>query len=153
MMRSFAIHFAAGLTLVSIAAPAQSRPLRREALSVRLDGYVGTKPDTTPVEVNWTVSLKGEPYQLFVTKLQVLSGDLAYYDIINALEPYKTALTIAGDDVQLDMFATAPAQQKISVMGFLQFGGGARYLMVSKVDYVESPPAAPRTPSAAGSAP
>lgn len=114
---------------------------------MRLDGYVGTRPESAPIEAHWTVSLKGEPYEVFVTKLRVLSGNIAYYDIFTALEPYRTALTIVGDDEQLDRFATAPAEQKISVIGYMEFGGGARYLMISSVDYIGAPPGEQATPA------
>jgi len=125
---------------VAPAVPVQARPLGRQVYTVRIEGYVGTKPASTPLEVSWTVSLKGESYKLFVTKMKVLTGSVAYYDIIQALEPYQTALTIVGDDDQLDLFATAPAAQEISVTGVLQFTGSAHYLMVSKVDYIGPPP-------------
>jgi hypothetical protein len=141
------------ILLLAAAMPAHSRPRGREAFSVRLDGYIGTKPESVPIEVKWTVSVKGDPYDLFVTKLRVLNGNIAYYDIINALEPYRTALTIVGDDEILDRFATAPAEQKISVIGFMEFAGGARYFMISSVDYVGSPPTAQKTPTAASGAP
>lgn len=140
MIKSLPACLATVLLLLTIAAPAQAGPLRRDAVSVRMDAYIGTKPDATPAEVKWTVSLKGEPYEVFVTKLVVLTGSIAYFDIINRLQPYSTALTVVGEDDQLDRFATAPAGQKISVTGFMQLGGGARYLMVSSVDYVDSPP-------------
>ena len=140
----------AGLLLTALAAPARSAPRDLEPYSVRLDGYVGTKPESAPVEATWTVSLKGEPLKLFVTRLEVLRGNVAYYELIQSLEPYRTALTIAGEDDQLDLFATAPADQKISVIGFMQFSGGARYLMVSQVDYVGAAPTAEPTPTAEG---
>jgi len=132
---------AAVALLAATAVSAQARPVGRQAYTVQIDGYVGTKPTSTPLEVSWTVSLKGEPYKLFVTKMKVLTGNTAYYNIIQALEPYQTAMTLVGDDDQLDLFATAPAQQQISVTGVLQFTGSAHYLMISKVDYIGSPPA------------
>jgi len=136
------------LTLVGVTvapAPVQSRG--RQGYSVRLDGYVGTKPESAAVEASWTVSVKGDPYKLFVTKLRVLTGSVGYYDIINALKPYETAMTIVGDDEQIDLFATAPVAQKISVMGFMQFAGGARFFMISSVDYVGPPASAGTTPT------
>lgn len=131
------------LSLVSLVSGTEARPLRGEVFSVRIEGYVGSAPADTPVEVSWTLTLKGDPYELHVTKLQVLTGKIAYYDIITALKPYRPALTIAGDDADLDRFATAPADEKIAVMGFLQFVGGARYLMVSGVEYLGKPTPAP----------
>jgi hypothetical protein len=136
------------LTLIAVTvAPAPVQPRVRDGFSVRLEGYIGTKPDSAPVEASWTVSVKGDPYKLFVTKLVVLQGNIAYYDIINALKPYKIALTVVGDDEQIDLFATAPAGQKISVMGFMQFAGGARFFMISSVDYVGPPASAEATPA------
>ena len=139
----------ASLLLLATTVPAKSRPMPRDAFSVRLDGFVGAKPEDLPIEASWTVSLKGERYQLFVSKLQVLSGDLAYYDLINALKPYRPALTITGSDAQLDMFATAPPGQRVSVIAFVRFTGAARYLMISEIEYVGQP--APVEPAAADS--
>jgi hypothetical protein len=130
------------LLLLAAPGPAQSRPLTKQPLSVRVDGYVTSKPEEAPFEVDWTVRLKGENYRLYVSKLQVLTGNAAYYDVIRALEPYRPALTIAGDDRQLDLFATAPHGQKISITGFIRFNGGARYLMISDIEYIGQPEAA-----------
>lgn len=131
-----------GLLLFTGAGSAYSRPLQKQVISVRVDGYVTSKPEEVPVEVDWTVRLKGEEYHLFVSKLQVLTGNVAYYDLITALKPYHPALTITGDDEQLDRFATAPRGQKVSVIAYMQFAEGSRYLMVSNVEYVGEPTAA-----------
>jgi len=56
----------ASLLLLATTVPAKSRPMPRDAFSVRLDGFVGAKPEDLPIEASWTVSLKGERYQLFV---------------------------------------------------------------------------------------
>jgi hypothetical protein len=128
------VAWAAACLLLAVSVDAAAARSFREVLSVRIEGYVGKQPADAPVEESWTVSLKGESYQLHVTKLQVLTGSVAYYDIFTQLKPYHPTLTIAGEDADLDEFATAPAGEKIEVMGFLQFAGGARYLMVSSVE-------------------
>lgn len=134
---------AAALLLLSFIHESPAGVFRHETLSVRIDGYVGSKPEEVPIEVSWIVSVKGEMYDLHVGKLVVLTGDVAYYDIITALQPYRPALTVIGSDEEIDRFATAPTNQKISVTGFLQFAGGARYLMISNVDYPAEPEQTP----------
>lgn len=130
------------------AAAAGGRVPRRQAYSVRIEGYIGRAPAEVPAEVVWTVSLGGRSYDLHVSRLQVLTGNIAYYDIIRALRPYRPAFTLAGPDDQLGLLAGAPAGQKVGVVGVLRFGGGARHLLVNRVELVGEPtPVAPPTPS------
>ena len=120
---------------------ARSQPMPRDAFSVRIEGFVGAKPEKPDIAADWTVRLKGESYELHVSKLQVLTGNIAYYDLITALKPYRPALTITGSDEQLDMFATAPPGQQVSVVAFIRLTGTTRYLMISEIEYVGTPTA------------
>jgi hypothetical protein len=152
MSKYLSICIAVLFALILAAPESSATVFRHDVLSVRIEGYVGTKPADVPLQVSWIVSVKGELYDLHVSKMVVLTGNVAYYDIITALQPYRPALTVIGDDEQIDLFATAPANQEIMVTGFFQFAGGARYLMLSSVDYVgeveQTPPPTDATESA-----
>ena len=59
-------------------------------------------------------------------------------NIIQALRPYRTALTLRGPDALLRQFAATPAGQRIVIIGFVQLGD--RQLHVSRIEAAPAKP-------------
>jgi hypothetical protein len=134
-MTSASLRVATALALLSLATAALAAPRRARApVSVRIEGYVGAKPSGVRLLASWKVNRGRDVYQLHVTKLQVLSGDTAYFNIISRLEPYPVAFALAGDSAALATFATTPPDHKIAIKGYLRLDVGTRILMVSTVE-------------------
>ena len=114
-------------------------------IGVRLEGYVGQGPAGVTPLVRWTIEVQEKNYKFTATKLDVLSGNTFYMNIITALDGYPVNLTFTGQ--QLDMIVNAGPDTNLTIIGTIQVGGGARYLFVSSVEA-----AVPTTPSA-GQAP
>jgi len=108
-------------------------------LSVRIEGFVGAKPQDLKPLVSWQVGRGRTVYQLHVTVLRVLSGQAAYFNIISRLEPYRPAFWLAGDRKALAAFASTPAGQPIAIMGYLRLDRTTRVLMLSTVEPLPAP--------------
>jgi hypothetical protein len=121
---------------------------------VRIEGFVGAKPEGLRPRVNWRVSSGRNTYELHVTRLQVMSGNVADFNIITHLRPYRTAFSLAGDRQALEAFGATPAGQQIAITGYLRIDRAARILMVSRVERLgAAATAGPTAPPAAGSTP
>jgi hypothetical protein len=135
--------------LLAIAIVAGGRVLAQDGwlesglpIGVKIDGYVGAAPKGTVPADKWVVDIKAKNYKFQVMKLTVLTGDTFYMNIFSALDPYPIALQFTGE--ALDTIINAPPGREISIIGTMQFGGGARLLMVSSVTLMN-----PATPSPA----
>jgi hypothetical protein len=130
------------LALASAAvSPAQQRP-SLTPLFIRITGYLGPKRDIPILVTSWRVNRGRDVYDLHVTKLDVLSGNVAYFEIVQQLVPYDIAFSIFGDDEAIAAFLAAPPGQPIVILGYLRIDLAARTLMMSSVE-----PLAASTPS------
>lgn len=114
----------------------QARPLAVAPVTVRMEGFVGRQPEGTPLEATWQLRVGKQKVDLYVTKLQILTGNLSPSNLTQALQPYRPALTIAARQADQDLILKAPPDQRIAISGMLDFGGGARTLMPSAVEYL-----------------
>src|SRR5215470_13198376 len=130
---------AAGLALaaLALAAPGAQAQLRRPLggpYLVRIEGVLGAKlPGPLPL-TTWKVARGREIYELQVSKLRVLDGNIAYFTIVDRLEPYWPSFSIAGDDKAIEAFVTAPTGKPLVLMGYLRIDSAARVLMLSSID-------------------
>jgi len=105
-------------------------------IGVKIRGYVGAAPQGQVPADKWVVEIKGKQYKFDVMQLEVLTGNTFYMNIFAALDPYPVALQFVGH--ALDTIIKTPPGQEISILGTMQFGGGARLLMISSVTPVSA---------------
>ncbi len=110
-------------------------------LQVRIDGYLDSKPAGEPVAATWKLTAEGKGRPLYITELRVLTGNLAYWDVLQAAEPYHGNFQINGPEVTLKQLTAAPPGQKIRLLGILRIG--VRRFLVSRIQDL---PAATPTP-------
>jgi len=115
--------------------------MRNFPITLRMQAYAGEKVDGVPSVVQWRVSMRGKEMPLTVTKMNVTSGGLAYYQVIDRLAPYPIAFSIKGEDSLLDRIAASTAEKPLLIIGVLTQGAGARILQVSGIE--DLPAAAP----------
>ena len=115
------------------AAHGQRRSLSGPYL-VRITGYLGPKLERPILLTSWKVNRGRDIYDLRVTKLDVLTGNIAYFNIVTALEPYSPAFEIAGDDTGVAEFVATPPGQTMVIIGSLRINPAARILMISTVE-------------------
>lgn len=108
-------------------------------IGVILEGYLGKGPAGVVPAVQWTIEAQRKTYTLTATKLEVRTGNTSYMDIINALDGYPVNLTFFGE--QLDRVINAGPDTKLTIIGNIQTGGGARYFFISSV--TAFPPSTP----------
>jgi hypothetical protein len=101
---------------------------------VRITGYLGPKLERPILLTSWKVNRGRDIYDLRVIKLDVLTGNIAYFNIVNALEPYSPAFEIAGDDKGVAEFVATPAGQPMVIIGSLRINPAARILMISTAE-------------------
>jgi hypothetical protein len=128
------------LALVAHGARAQPRRSLSGPFLVRIEGVLGAKPPGPLPLASWQVARGRELYDLHVSKLQVLSGNIAYFNIVSRLDPYRPAFSIAGDDKAIQAFVSAPTGQPLVIMGYLRIDPAARVLMLSSVEAVTATP-------------
>ena len=131
----------AALLLVLLAVTASdARRLTGGTRSYRLKiyGYVGEKAAGVPALATWKLTADQKKLPFICDKIDVLTGNVAYFDIVRALEPYRNnAFSLKGDAVK--DFTSAPAKQRIVMEGVLTFGGAARIFLLSTVTALPSP--------------
>jgi hypothetical protein len=104
---------------------------------LRIEGYVGEKPKDAPVADEWTVATdkSGDKYvKFYVTRMDVLTGDISYMDIFERLEPYTPTVQMNALPEEEQAFAGAPPQKKVTMRAYLRQSGTARILMVDYLD-------------------
>lgn len=122
------------LLLFSGAQPAQARRNGLTPLMIRVTGYLGDKRDDKGILLtSWKVNRGRDVYHWRVIKLDVLSGNLAYFNIVSQLEPYDPAFSLAGDNKGIKEFINAPPGETIVVIGYLRLEAAIRTLMIDTV--------------------
>jgi hypothetical protein len=128
------------LLLVSLV-PAAALARRTLPIAVQIEGYMGAKPAGVTLQATWTVSVRGARHQLHVATLRVLRGNVSYFKILSALEPYKVALQINGREPVLAALTSAPAGVALLISGNLTLRGGPGILHVDSVRPLDKPAA------------
>lgn len=125
--------------LVALGAVAAARPglalvARPFPLVVRMEGYVGDKPDGVKAIERWVFAVDGLPVVFHLTKLRVINADVAWWNITSNLAPLPITLTLYGDDALRGRFVHTPAGEKIAVTGVLESGPGPVTLLMSTIE-------------------
>jgi hypothetical protein len=136
------------LLLLVTVQPAQARRRRIVPLPVRIVAYVGEKLEGIRPEFTWTVTYKGQRYELYVLKLTVLTGGATPLDIDKAVAPYRVKFMLAGRKSALEHFVATPPRQQVLITGHVRLDPTARYLML---DTVEGPDTRTPSPTSMGS--
>jgi hypothetical protein len=124
------------LLLVQAGAPlaeAQRRFLGQPIL-VRITGYLGPKRDKPILVTSWKVNRDRAIYDWHVVKLDVLSGNTAYFNIVTQLDFYSPAFSIAGDDKAVAAFLATPPGDMVVAIGYLRIDAAVRILMLDTVE-------------------
>ena len=132
---------AAALAVLALAAPGQvAAQIRTDQIyMLRIEGFVGAKPAGLRPLVSWVVRHQRTRYDLHVTRLQVLSGNTAYFNIITFLRPYTPAFRLAGDSKALAAFADVPPNQPIVMIGSMRFSRSISVFMLGTVEPLAQP--------------
>jgi hypothetical protein len=140
------------LSLVAGVLPAGAGPIRPLPLRVRIEGYVGEPPAGVVALARWVVAVQADQYTLTVTKLEPSpSAKVAYWDILNALEPLPIALTLFGKAATLAAFTGARPGEKIALDGSFELRRGPASLLLNRVDALGTPVPAPSPPATSAS--
>ncbi len=107
-------------------------------LQLHIEGFVGPAPNVTAL-ANWVVTVDGVQHQLTVTKLQVVGADVAYWDILNALEPLPIALTVFGNPELRRQFTAVTAGQLVAIDGSFELRRGPASLLLRKIEAIGTP--------------
>ena len=129
--------------LLFTAGAAAARMRRVKPIHVRMVVYIGEKVEGTRPDFTWLVTSRGKRYELYVLKLDVLTGGVTPLDIDSAVAMYNVKFQIAGDKTALEHFAAAPARQQVLMTGYIRLDAGARFIMLDTVDLGPIPPPAP----------
>jgi hypothetical protein len=130
--------------LLALSAGVSDARMRRVIpLHVRIVAYVGAKPEGVRPDFSWTVTYKGERYQLYVVNLLVLSGNATPSGINAALAPYQVKFQMVGEKTALQRFVAAPPLQQVLMTGYLRLDPAGRFLMLDTVDAAYLPTPSP----------
>jgi hypothetical protein len=101
---------------------------------LRVTGYVGDKPEGVKSLARWVVAVGGAQYTIHVTKLEPIGVDIAYWTILNRLEPLPVKMTVYGDAELLRRFTGAPPAVPMVITGSFELGPGPATLLLSSVE-------------------
>ena len=129
--------------LLLTAGATEARMRRVKPIQMRMVAYIGEKVEGTRPDFTWLVTHRGKRYELYVLKLDVLTGGVTPLDIDSAVAMYKVKFQIAGDKKAVEHFAAAPPRQQVLMTGFIRLDAGARFIMLDTVDVGAKPTPAP----------
>jgi hypothetical protein len=121
------------LLLLAGAAPAQGRRFSLTPIFIRITGYLGPKKERPILLTSWKINRGRTVYHLHVIKLEVLSGNIAYFNIVEQLEPYDPAFSFGGDNRAVEAFERAPPGETLVIMGYLRLDASIRTFMMDTV--------------------
>ena len=125
--------------LATAAHAAAGDNLRVFPIVMRVDGYVGEKPEQVKSLARWVVAVGDKQFVLHVTKLQPIGTDVAYWTILNALEPLPVTVTLYGDSQLIEQFSQTPSGRPIAITGNFEAGPGPVTLMLRAIDPLPIP--------------
>jgi hypothetical protein len=111
------------------------------SIVARITGFVGAKPEGVKSLARWVLAVGGTQFDFHVTKLEPIGVDIAYWTILNRLEPLPVTATLYGDAELVRQFTSAPPGTAILVTGNLELGPGPVTWLLTKVEAL--PPPAP----------
>jgi hypothetical protein len=114
---------------------------------LRTTGYVGPKPEGVKSLARWVVAVGGAQYTIHLIELEPIGVDIAYWTILNRLEPLPIAMTVYGDAELLRRFTGAPAGVPMVLTGSFEFGPGPATLLLSSVEPAPVPSPSAETPT------
>ena len=117
--------------------------LRVFPIVMRVEGYVGDKPEHVKSLARWVIAVDDRRFVLHVTRLRPIGTDIAYWTILNALEPLPVTLTLYGDPAVIAQFSQTPAAQPIAITGNFEAGPGPVTLMLRSIEPLPIPSPAP----------
>lgn len=108
-------------------------------ITLRIEGFVGAAPPGLVTQATWVMRVQEKKYTLQVTRLEVLTGNTAYFDVIAALAPYPYAFTVYGDEPTLRLLTQTSPDQKLAIIGNAQMGQLPGQLLLSSVELLAAP--------------
>jgi hypothetical protein len=131
------------LALLILVTPALARWNRARGgpLRLKIYGFVGAAPDDVAPTAKWRIDAGKGKYDFIADKIEVLTGDASYMDVVEALAPYVPAFRLNGQKSAIETFTNAKPKERLVLEGVLRFGGGARIFMLDTIG-----PAVPATP-------
>lgn len=125
--------------LLALGAAAPVRPgvaqvVRPFPLMVRMEGFVGDKPEGMKAIERWVFAVDGLPVIFHLTKLRVIGTDVAWWNITSNLAPLPITLTLYGDAALRRRFLDTPAGERIALTGELETGPGPVTLLVLRIE-------------------
>lgn len=115
-------------------------------IAVRITGYVNQKPTDVPTQFEWVVAQERTEVRLYIKKLVVKTGQVSPGNIDDAVNPYHVSFQLAGEKPALQALTTAAAGTPVTIDAYLQFGEGARIMMIETVK-AEAAPTVPAKPA------
>ena len=135
------------LILLSIGLTAQVAEARRfgvqPPIPVRITTYVNEKLEGIKPDFEWLVADRKTEYRLYVLNLVVKNCSVLPLGIDAAVAPYRVKFQLAGDKSALAAFAATPPRRQTVLDGYIRFAGGARILMLDKIELVPEATPAP----------
>jgi hypothetical protein len=129
-----------GVMALAAAAPLATAQVHRHTpFLLRIEGFVGEKPEGITSLARWIMAVNGKQYQFHVTKLQPIGVDVAYWNILSNLEPLPVTLTLYGNPPLLRRFKKTPAGERIALVGVFQSGPGPVTLLLRTVESLGTP--------------
>jgi hypothetical protein len=130
-----------GVLMIAAAAHLAAAQVRRHVpFLLRIEGFVGQKPEGIRSLARWVMAVNGKQYVVHVTKLQPIGVDVAWWNIISNLEPLPVTLTLYGNAPLLRRFKKTPAGERIALTGVFQSGPGPVTLLLRSVESLDRPP-------------
>lgn len=118
---------AGGGSAGTVAQPGVPKPIE-----VRLQVYLGDKPEGLVPEASWVVACQGKQLRMHIRHIDVLTGDVSPSNIITDATPYRITFHLRGDPALLRRLAAAGPNQLLTLTGF--FRTGSRQFLLSAVD-------------------
>jgi hypothetical protein len=112
-------------------------------IPVRITAYVNEKLEGINPDYEWLVADREGEYMLYVLNLVVMTGSVLPGSINAAVDPYRVKFQLAGAEAALQELRTTPPRRQVVITAYLQFAGGARILMLDKVEAGPESTAAP----------
>jgi hypothetical protein len=137
----------AAIAVLMLAISAAARPGRPMPLQLRIEAFVGAPAPAVTALAHWTVSVSGKEHTLTVMKLQPIGADVAYWTILNALEPLPVAMTIVGPAALRRELTHTPPGQLVALRGAFELRRGPSMLLLSGLEPLGTPIPVP-TPGA-----
>lgn len=138
------------ITLAAVAAPAHAGAGNVIAfpIMVRVEGYVGAKPEAQRSLARWVIAIDDQRFVFYVSTLKPMGTDIQFWSILNALEPLPVTARMYGEPQLIEQFTTAPPGQPIAIIANFIPGAGPANLLVQSIEPLPQP-ASSTTPSAA----